>query len=57
VLFDGVDERTLVKPDRENDLFESPLPRKLPDDFLRDVILKLAIRAKTVNQQTHLNFD
>src|SRR5262249_21761640 len=55
VVFDGVDELAFVKSHREDDLLEAGSPRKLPEDLLGDVIFKLAIRAKAVDQQAHLN--
>jgi hypothetical protein len=54
ILLDGVDELAFVKSHREDDLFEAGSSRKLPQDLLGDVIFKLAIGAKAVDQQTHL---
>jgi hypothetical protein len=53
VPFYGTDELAFVKSNREDDLFEAGFPRKLPDNFLGDVILELPIWAKAVDQQTH----
>lgn len=53
VLFDGVEKLSLVKPNREDDFFASALPRQPPDNFLGNVILKLAVRAKAVDEDAH----
>ena len=53
VLFDGVEKLSLVKPNREDDFFASASPRQPPDNFLGNVILKLAVRAKAVDEDAH----
>jgi len=42
-----------VKPNREDDFFASASPRQPPDNFLGNVILKLAVRAKAVDEDAH----
>jgi len=53
VLFDGVEKLPPVKPNREDDFFASASPRQPPDNFLGNVILKLAVRAKAVDEDAH----
>jgi len=42
-----------VKPNREDDFFQSAASRQPADNFLRNVILKLAVGAKAVDQEAH----
>jgi hypothetical protein len=53
VLFDRVEKLPLVKPNREDDFFASASPRQPAENFLGNVILKLAVRAKTVDEEAH----
>jgi hypothetical protein len=53
VLFDGVEKLPLVKPNREDDFFAPASPRQPADNFLGNVILKLAVGAKAVDQEAH----
>ena len=55
MLFDGVEKLALVKPDREDDFFTPAAARQPAEDFLGNVILKLAVGAKAVDEQTHRN--
>jgi hypothetical protein len=49
VFLNGTDELDLVKSNREDDLFEATSLRKLPENFLGDVISELPVWAKTVD--------
>jgi hypothetical protein len=53
VLFDGVEKLPLVKPNREDDFFASASPRQPADNFLGNVILKLAVGPKAVDEEAH----
>jgi len=53
VLFDGVEKLSLVKPNREDDFLASASPRQPTDNFLGNVILKLAVGAKAVDEEAH----
>ena len=53
LLFDGVEKLPLVKPNREDDFFQSAASRQPADNFLGNVILKLAVGAKAVEQEAH----
>jgi hypothetical protein len=53
VLFDGVEKLPLVKPNREDEFFAPAASRQPADNFLRDIILKLAVRAKAVDEEAH----
>ena len=55
VLFDGVEKLALVKPNWEDDFFAPAASRQPADNFLRNVILKLAVGAKAVDEETHRN--
>ena len=50
VLFDGVEKLPLVKPNREDEFFAPAASRQPADNFLRNVILKLAVGAKAVDE-------
>jgi hypothetical protein len=53
MLFDGAEKLPLVKPDREDDFVLAAPPRQAPKDFFRNILSKLAVRAKAVDQETH----
>jgi hypothetical protein len=53
VLFDGVEKLPLVKPNREDEFFAPAASRQPADNFLRNVILKLAVGAKAVDEEAH----
>ena len=53
VLFDGVEKLALVKPDREDDFFTPAASWQLPQNFLRNVILKLPVGTKAVDKEAH----
>jgi hypothetical protein len=53
VLFDGVEELSSVKSNREDDFFESVLSRETPDNFLSNVILKMAVWTKAIDKDAH----
>ena len=55
MLFDGAEKLALVKSNRKDDFFSPGLPGQAPENFFRNVILKLAVRAKAVDEETHSN--
>ena len=53
VLFDRVEKLPLVKPNREDEFFAPAASRQPADNFLRNVILKLAVGTKAVDEEAH----
>jgi len=53
VLFDGVEKLPLVKPNWVYEFFAPAASRQPADNFLRNVILKLAVGAKAVDEEAH----